>query len=74
VHQGQNQALSGDRLVGAAAGASDKRGNDDQDDAHADRDVAAYVVVALPVGGIAGEERGQRLAREGAARLLGFAC
>src|SRR5260221_13581406 len=47
------------KLVPAAAGASRYPGQDQQDDAHGDRDVPADVMVAQPVGGMAGEERGQ---------------
>jgi hypothetical protein len=47
------------RLVRAATGTSGYRGNDQQDDAHGDGEVSAGVMVDLPVGGVAGEERGQ---------------
>jgi hypothetical protein len=51
---------SGDRraLVGAA-GASGYRSNDHQNDAYGDRDVPAGVMVDLPMGGMAREERGE---------------
>jgi hypothetical protein len=46
------------RLV-PAVGASDYPGEDEQDDAHGDRDVPADVMVSLPVEGMAGKERWQ---------------
>ncbi len=53
------RGLSKEELVRAAARTPGRCRNDQQDDADGNRCVPANVMMALLVGGVAGEERGQ---------------